>query len=424
MMNVSTLINRLKSSQLFKDSFWALVGSTLGKGLSLLSGVVVARFLGSEIYGEYSLVRSTLLYISIFSTLGLGYSATKYVAEYIKSDKTRIKSLINKVTNITFLVSITLALLQFIFADTIANFISAPHLNKIIRSFSFLIIFNAITTSQIAILAGLKEFRKTAIINTYSGILTFICSAILTYFYGLNGALTSLAIAYTYQCIISKIEIDRCLKAEYSTANISSNEVKEIIKFSIPLALQDGLYSVTHWLSWYLLIQFSSYIEMGISSAAGIWQTIIVFVPAMLKNVMFSHFSSTDNHRSLVKKMLFINLITSSIPCFLILLLLNPISSFYGESYIGLPNVIIVSVIGGIFICLGEVFTYEIISKGRTWLVFSCRLIRDLSALIALYITLLHITANQALLYGIVSQTSHILYLIIIYWVYKETDYA
>ena len=40
-VSLHTFCERLKSSDLFKDSFWALAGSALGKGLSLLAGIAV-----------------------------------------------------------------------------------------------------------------------------------------------------------------------------------------------------------------------------------------------------------------------------------------------------------------------------------------------------------------------------------------------
>ena len=80
MSRVNEIISRLKQSRLFADSFWALVGSAAGKGLSLIAGIAVARFLGSELYGEYGTIKNTLLMIAIFSSMGLGYSATKFIA--------------------------------------------------------------------------------------------------------------------------------------------------------------------------------------------------------------------------------------------------------------------------------------------------------------------------------------------------------
>ena len=57
---------RLQKSALFKDSMWSLIGSTIGRGLSLVAGILVARFLGKDIYGEYGIIKTTLVYIEIF----------------------------------------------------------------------------------------------------------------------------------------------------------------------------------------------------------------------------------------------------------------------------------------------------------------------------------------------------------------------
>lgn len=45
---------------------------------------MIARFLGKELYGEYGTIKTTLTYIAIVSTFGFGYTATKYIAEYIQ----------------------------------------------------------------------------------------------------------------------------------------------------------------------------------------------------------------------------------------------------------------------------------------------------------------------------------------------------
>ena len=69
-IKLSLLFIQLKRSSLFKDSFWALLGSVIGKGLSLIAGIAVARFLGKELYGEYGTIKTTLTYIAIVSTFG------------------------------------------------------------------------------------------------------------------------------------------------------------------------------------------------------------------------------------------------------------------------------------------------------------------------------------------------------------------
>ena len=41
MERLQNILARVKQSRLFADSFWALCGSVLGKGMSVLAGIVV-----------------------------------------------------------------------------------------------------------------------------------------------------------------------------------------------------------------------------------------------------------------------------------------------------------------------------------------------------------------------------------------------
>ena len=85
-MNINIIWKKLIESNLFKDSFWALFGNSIAKLLALVIGIVIANLLGSEDYGRYGLVKTTLMTFSVFSTFGLGITGTKYIAQY-KTEK-------------------------------------------------------------------------------------------------------------------------------------------------------------------------------------------------------------------------------------------------------------------------------------------------------------------------------------------------
>ena len=74
-MNVSILY-RIKKSQLFKDSFWAISGNGISYGLLLLGGIFIARFLGKDLYGEYGVIKTTMFNIASIATFGLNFTST------------------------------------------------------------------------------------------------------------------------------------------------------------------------------------------------------------------------------------------------------------------------------------------------------------------------------------------------------------
>ena len=400
------ILNKIKNSSLFKDSFWALLGSVLGKGLSLLSGILVARFLGKETYGEYGLIKNTLLYIAVFSTLGLGYSGTRYIAKCYQENRGEVKALIRTIYKITFVASFFMAAMLFLFANQVAIFIKAPDVTDSLKLTSFVIIANAINTSQIGILSGLKKFKEIAKNNTFSGIVTFVTSALFTYYWNFNGALFSLLISMTFNAIINYLSIQReLLKIEVVSTKLIYGS-RELISFSIPIALQESMYSIVTWGGSYLIIIYGGYGELGILSAAAQWSSMVLFIPGVLKNVMLSYFSSTASTHSLQKKMIAINFVATATPCLVIIILSQFIAGFYGDTFTNLNVVLSIGCITSIFSSISSVIIYEFISLGRNWTVFFARFIRDIFSLGIIWFCISYISTIQA---SIISNLVHIL---------------
>ena len=426
MYKIINIFHKLKSSHLVNDSFWALAGSALGKGLSLLSSIYIARFLGKEIFGEYGTIKNTLVYIAIVSTFGFGYSATKYVVEYLKSKNDRISSLVQVVRIITLIFSIVLAFLFFVFAEQISIFFDAPHIVGRLRISSFIVVVNAINATQIGILSGFKVFKKIAINDICFGIVVFISSLILTYIYGLNGAIIALLISYTFQIIFNDIILRKELLQYKGTRKleIGRNEIKTMLKFSCPIALQESLYCVVHWLNTILIIKYGNYGEVGILSVSSQWVTLLLFIPSMLKNVIFSYMSSVDNRELLLKKLVIIYFVATFVPVLVVCLLSNQICNFYGVSFTFLKPVLIINVFSTIFIAVSEVYSYELIVIGKPWQVFYSRILRDSAILLVCMFLFIYTQFQESLIAVVISLFFNIIYLGILFLYYRRNQYV
>lgn len=413
-------VEKIKNNKLATDSFWAIVGNVVGKGLSMISGIVVARFLGKEVFGEFGIIKNTLVYIAIVSTFGFGYTATKYVADYLKNDSNKLNSLVNNIEVITLIFSVVLSIFIAVYAAPIAIYVKAPHLTLVLQMISPLIIFNALTSSQIGVLSGFKLFKDIAKVNMFTGIITFIASVAFTYMWGIVGALFALLVSFVFQYIYNEFIIRKLLNVkEWKCSVISHYERMSILRFSLPIAMQESLYTIVHWLSLYLLIRYANYGEIGLLAAASTWLSIMIFIPGVLKNVMFSHLSSADEHGKLVNRMLQINFICTVVPVLFVVVFHRIICSFYGDTFVGLPMVMIVCVSSAIFICLSEVYCYEFISIGKNWTVFLARFIRDVLILLFSWIFITLINRHYALWMSVVSLLGNMLFLIILHCIYK-----
>lgn len=374
---------KILSSKLLKDSFWSLFGNVIFRGLSLISGIVIARFLGKDIFGEFGILKNTLISIALFSTFGLGYTATKFVAEYKNKHPEQLKFIVFHITRITLIISSIMAILLILFANYISkSILEAVHLNTSLRILAIVIVFNALTTLQIGILSGLGKFKEMARINLVLGVFTFLLTITLTWFYNLNGALFALLLIQILNWYLNY----RLVKSNMpnSILNIENDKIilKQILVFSTPVAFQEALFSITFWISNFLLIKYASYGELGLYTASMQWNAVILFIPGIMGNVMLSHFSEVENnyekHARILKKTLLINFFSTLIPVLIIFGIANYISNYYGVTFENLSQLIRITVFITIFQSISSVYSQAYLSKGLNWEMFIFRFIRDI----------------------------------------------
>lgn len=410
------LVNSIGKHKLFQDSFWALLGSVIGKGLSLLGGILVARLLTKDIYGEYGLIKSTLLYIAVFSTFGLGFTSTRFIAKYREEDPGRISMVVKCTRFITFATSFLMALLLCVFARQVAGYLDAPHLVRPLRISAVAVVFNAFDSAQIGILSGFGAFKINARNNTIGGIVSFFLSFILTFFWKLNGAIVALVLSLMTSVLLNFFSINKILLSYQPYLGKIKDTTIELVRFSLPIALQEGLYAITHWGTSFVLIKLVGYGELGLYAAATQWSSVVQFIPGVLRNVTLSHLSGNTNnmtsHRKTVSTMVGVNFSSTFIPWILICLFSGLICKAYGDSYTAMKSVIILSVGTALPNSISNVFSQELISRGKNWFLLISRVFKDLLNLALLFLILSNFSlpgANTAAAVSVFVQTLYLI---------------
>lgn len=391
----NALIKRLKQSNLFKDSFWAILGNIASKGLTLVTGIIVARLLGNEIYGEYGMVKNPLMSSAMFLTLGLGYTSTRFIAQY----KTRGRSLVKKIVRFSNYVTIgfsgLIALFIFIFSKQIAqNFLHAIHLSNALKIVAVWIVLYTITINQTGIIAGLNGFKKLAFVNGIIGVVTMFVTLFFTYYLNLEGALLALIVVHAVNVVLLKRIIDKTISS-LAEDNHTTLNPRIIFKTTIPVALQEGVFSIFGWLNGYIIITLSTYSEYGLYTAAMQWNAIILFIPGILRNVILSHLSNeqdSNKHNSILKRITLFNIVLTIIPSLVAILLSDYISMLYGQSFKNLGELISIAVITTVFMSVSNVYAQAYMSKDKNWTMLFIRIGRATLATLITYLLLAYTT--------------------------------
>ena len=423
---ISTLISKIKDSQIAKDSTWAVIGSAVSKCAAMVVGIIIARLLGVDAFGEYGMVKSTLFYIAVFSTFGLGSTANRYRALCKRDDYRAIINIIRNSISITLITSAIMAVLLFTCAGLITD---EPHLVSILRYTALIVIFNAINTTQLGLLSGLKQFRTIAVINTISGIATLILGIGLTYYFKLIGAVGTLFATTMLQCILNQIAISRYLNKirgnSTAESDDSSTTISKLFKFSLPIAIQECVYASASWIRVIMITTLAGYDELGLYTATNQCHLIIIFIPGVLRNVILSHLSSSlndhDRHKQTFSTMIKINLVSTILPAVAIALCSPIIEQIYGDSFVGLAPIIVVTAVLSIFESVCDIYVQEFISRGYNWITLAGYIFRNYGSLIVALPLLIKYGNNHGAFWAYSSiMVVQILYCLLLHILYKR----
>ena len=416
-------LRKITDSALARDSFWAVVGNGLGNAFLLLAGIFIARFLGKDLYGEYGVVKTTMMYSATFATFGLGITSTKFLSEYLQQKKQYALSIMRDSLRVTFVFSVCIAVLILLVAPYLSNYLKHPSLALAFRMLSGIIVFKALVTTQQGILAGLHAFRAAGINNILAGVSMLVLSVPLTYWFGLRGALGALMASQVIACILNYFSIRRCRAALVEKQQTDHSFVRELVSFSFPIALQESSFTICSWLGIMLLTRYATVGDVGIFTACLQWNVIIMMIPTLLSNVVLAHLSGTthhsETHKATMRRMLLVNVVCAVLPFVVIYPLSGYISQLYGSEFDTMTSVLRILLLDALLFSVTTVFKSEYIAQGHNWLLFTVRAVKDVLLVVLAYFLLTgSLSLPGAVCYATAYIASSVLYLLLIVGIY------
>lgn len=424
MKKIKDYLQNLKDIKLINDSFWSLFGNVINKGFAIVAGIIIARVLGKDIFGEYSIIKSTMTSAALFSNFGLVYTSTKFISESNKKSKKDLKLIISYSNKVVFILSSFTAILLFFSAEYVSNVVfNESSLKAPLQIFGLLIVANSLTALQIGVLSGLGKFKEMSRINTITGLVTFVLSVILVFLYGFYGALWALLIAQFVNWCLNYMLVNKSLPNNISFTKKSKTILKDLLKFSFPVAIQEAVYSVFSWTILYLILREASFGEVGLYRASLQLNAAILFIPGILRNVILSHLSSADdkNHSKILKTVLKINFTATIIPAIVLFVGAGYVAKLYGETFVNLDDIIRIAVFITVFVSISNVYAQAYMSKGMNWTMLGFRIVRDLGTIL-LFLFLLDKfqSAAKTMIYSQLLLSFIFMLIMIIYYEYQK----
>ena len=271
-------------------AMWILIGAGLGQLLLALSSIVIARVLGKEVFGEFGMVRNTVMMFGTVAGLGLGITTNKYIAELRDSDPARAGRVLTLTTMLAAASGTLVAIAVALASDYLASdALGAPHLARFVRLCAPLLAMSVVSGVQLGALTGLEQFRVLSLLSTLAGLSLASLGAVGAFAGGIEGAFYGTLIGSFVNVIMMELILGDLRRRKGINVAFDGlwRERQILVSFAIPSMLAGLMVAPVTWAGLRLLfIRHDGAGEAALFQAANQLRMLALFVPSAIAQVV------------------------------------------------------------------------------------------------------------------------------------------
>jgi O-antigen/teichoic acid export membrane protein len=277
--------------QIARGAGIVFIGSMIGFGFRYLFHLIVARHLGVDHYGLFSLGLAVFSVVEVLAVLGMHRGMVRYVSLYNwEGDKERLKGTIRLATAASLASGVVFAVLMALMSKTLASAVfHNPDLTPVFRIFAAAVPFSALTMILVSSTQGMRIMKYKVLVKDVAETLARVVLALLLFMIGMRliGALTAFLSSVVLGSCLGLIFFRRVFRTLLRRTEQAIYETRRFIAFCWPLFLANGFMLMEAWISVFLVGFFASSEDVGIFNAA-LRTSLLVQGILMSFNAIFS----------------------------------------------------------------------------------------------------------------------------------------
>lgn len=328
-----------------RGGFYLTLGNITSTIIQGISFFIIARILGSEQYGLYTISTVIPALFLLFVNPGIDQGITKYSASLrTKGKKDRVAKLLAH--GILFKTTLATAALAvcLIFADQFSVYIlNRPGITGYMQLASIVIVFQAIYTTIGAAFVGVDRTEYNALTATIQAVVKAVAAPVLVII-GLSiagaliGSVLSFLVASLLGICFLIVKVYRPLNHSNQSTEPLSNTLRMLIRYGLPLYGSALIYGFTQQYQYILLSIFTTDYEIGNFKAATNFGILVNSLAIPITTTLLPAFSKLESKTQDIREFLRMAIKYTSmaiIPLATILILYAPeiVQIMYGEGY-------------------------------------------------------------------------------------------
>jgi O-antigen/teichoic acid export membrane protein len=271
---------------------WNFVGVVCNQGSTFVVNIVLAHILGLKVFGEYSMVQSTMAAAALLAQMATGYTATKYVAELRSTEPARTGRVLGLLGLAAVgTASVTAVVLLVSSPWLAAHLLRHDALTGALALAAGAVFFAALSGFLMGALAGLEEYRTLGLVGAASGIIYVALCVAGAQMAGLSGAVAGIAISGALQTALLWQAVRTQARRHGIPIRLQQihAEAGIIFRFAIPAAVSGFIAMPAVWISnAFLARQDGGFALLALFTASNSFRIIVLFLPNIVNNVSMS----------------------------------------------------------------------------------------------------------------------------------------
>ena len=247
------------------DVGWVFAGSMVVLLLHFLQKPIMARYLGPDGLGLFSMVIMTAGIITVIAGLGIDGALVKYVAEY-KDDKNRLHAVFSSAFITVAIFGVVASVVLFVFSDKLAGIFDMPSLSYLLKIYAFVLPFSLMYGVILGFLNGLREMKYYSFVNTLNGIIVVLLIVTFLFLgFGVKGAVIGDMLALIVVMVIAGIIVNKFVN--FTISDYRKN-TKTLTLFGSQVMLTNTINMINYQADTLLIAYFMTATDVGYYAVA------------------------------------------------------------------------------------------------------------------------------------------------------------
>lgn len=266
------------------DVGWVFASSIIVLLLHFFQKPIMARFLGPDGLGLFSMSMMIIGFIELIALFGIDSALIKFVAEY-KEQKEKVYSLVSSAFFTILIVGIIVSLALFVFSNTFANVFNMPSLSLLIKIYALAFPFSLVQGIIYSYFTGLREMRYYAFFRIlWASLSLAFISAFLIIGLGVEGAMSGTVFAIFVTASIMMVIIKRYV---HLTLSDYKKNTKMLASFGSRLVGANMINEIYHYVDIIMIGYFLTSTAVGYYAIAISFSRFFWLVPRAMGTVAY-----------------------------------------------------------------------------------------------------------------------------------------